>query len=308
MELLPFVMPPFLRIQWVSKEIKMKYEPMLQLAKNFYATLEKDSVRYGLRHCTTDSITAEEMDIKQQQYIKDGLYFLPLQKVGMYSGFSNYHPAVEEGKPWHYYGVVADSVEHAEQFAHATEIGDHKTIGRLLGFPDCCIDMFNNDWMQGYVDPIWQQAINTDENHVRLKESNLIRLKDLPWQSNAMLRVLGVGPIFHIKDRFDCLHTHENAMKWVELGEKLEVEGLKEMEMFLRMPMEWDVLKGIAYIKTPLFKAAINSVTSTERFIVQVEGTYYPDGVPRGGTYPWTEQFVTVARNGNKLDYQKGDL
>jgi hypothetical protein len=304
MELLDFMMPPFARIQWASKDIKEKYEPMFNLAKTVYGRLEKETVKHGLRHVTTEHVSPYDFDVRQQEFAKNGMVFLPLQKVGHYTGFSNYHPPVEEGKPWHYYGVLADSIEHAEQFAHATEIGDHTTIGKLLGFPECCIDMFNTKWKEGYVDPVWQQAEKTDQKYVSKKEDKLIRLKDLPWEANTMLRTFNVGPIFHVKDSFDCPHTIQKAKDWVKLAKDLNMEGLKEMEMFLRMPVEWDALKGIAYIRTPLFKASINSVTCTERHRVQLEGTYFPSDSPKGLGFPWSEAFVTVARNGNKLDHE----
>lgn len=303
MELLNFVMPPFARIQWVSKEVKLKYEPMLEKAKNVYLQLEELSVQHGLRHCTTSHVDPNRMDIRQQEYIKKGMYFLPQEKVGHYTGFSNYHPPVEEGKPWHYYGVVADTVENALKFAEATDRLDHTTLGQLLDFPECCVEFFNENWVKkGIHDPVWQQALNANEKNIRIKEDNLIRLKDIPWQANPLLKYLSVGVIFHVCDSLTCEKTLKRSMDWINLAKELKIDGLKELEMFLRMPMEWDALKGIAYIRTPLFKLAINSVTCTERFKVQLEGTYFPDDVPRGNEYPWSEQFVTVARNGNKLE------
>jgi len=304
MKLLNFNMPPFARMQWASKSIKDKYEPMFERARKVYAILEKESVKHGLRHVTTDSVNPDEYDFKQREYIKNGLIFLPLRKVGSYSGFSNYHPPAINGKPWHYYGVVADSIERAEEFAHAEYINDHTKMGQLLGYPDCCINMLNTTWKDGYVDPIWQQAENSSDSIKSHVEPNLIVVKGHDWESHSLLRTKNIGTIFHIKDRIDCPHTQELAKSWVELGRKLKIDGLREMEMFQRMPMEWDALKGIAYIKTPLFKMSINSVTCTERHVVRFEGTYYPEDAVKGNHFPWRTQdaFVTVSRNGNKLD------
>jgi hypothetical protein len=304
MELLDFTMPPFARIQWASKVIKDKYEPMFEKAKRVYGILEKESVKHGIRHVTTDSVTADNFDFVQKEYIKNGLIFLPLRKVGTYNGFSNYHPPVVNGQPWHYYGVVADSIEYAEQFAHAESINDHATMGKLLGYPECCIDMLNNVWAKGYVDPIFQQAQNSSNEIKKTETDNLIVIKGHDWESNSLLRPFNIGTIFHIKDRIDCPHTLKIARDWIKLGQELNIDGLREMEMFQRMPMEWDALKGIAIIKTPLFKASINSVTCTEKHQVRLEGTFYPEDAPNGIHFPWRteDKFATIARNGNSLD------
>lgn len=301
MELYDLRMPPFIRMQWRSKEARDKYQNAFNQARIFFRTLEMESVVHGIRHVTTDHVRSEDLDKKQMAYIRKGLVFLPIQKVGEYSGFSTYHPKVEEGKPWSYYGVVADSIEHAEEFAHASQIGDQKAQGRLLGYPSCCVEAFENIWMKGYTDPIWQQAIALDDSKIRKREGNTIRVKDAPWEINALLKGYSIGPVFHHKCSLDCPHSLENARRWIELGKEIKVPGMKEMEMFLRMPMEWDCYKGIAYTKTPLFKISANSMPTTERFRVQVEGTYFPEEGAGGLDFPWTEQFVTVARNGNQL-------
>ncbi len=301
MELYDLVMPPFLRMQWRSKEVRDKYLHSFNLARIFFRSLELESVIHGLRHATTDHVAPEDFDKKQQMYIKKGLVFLPIQKVGEYSGFSTYHPAVEEGKPWNYYGVVADSIQHAQEFAHASDVGDQKVMGNLLGYPVCCTQFFEDVWLKGYTDPIWQQANASSKEKIRHVESNRIRLKDVPWESNSLLKSHSIGPVFHVKCSIDCPHTLQCCREWIALGQHLKIPGMREMEMFLRMPMEWDCTKGIVYIKTPLFKISTNSMSIVQRYRVQVEGTYFPHEGSSGLDFPWTEEFVTVARNGNQL-------
>lgn len=306
MELYPFNMPPFLRIQWRSKAVKDKYEPMFEKAKNIYRTLEMETVVRGFRHVTTDHVAAHDFDWKQQKYIQQGLVFVPMQKVGLYNGFASSHPPVVEGRPWSYYGVVADTLEHAQQFMEATRANDHYTLGKLLGYPECCLKAFQEVWLdQGYKDTVWQQA-NVHPETVREREGNRVRLHSVPWMSNNLLRAFGVGPIFHNKCSIHCHDTAVIAQRWIELAEELKLDGLAEMEMFLRMPMEWDAYKGIAFIKTPLFKASTNSVSCKERYQVQLEGTYFPPEGGRGLEFPWTEELVTMARNGNRLIYSQG--
>jgi hypothetical protein len=301
MKLLNFSMPSFARIQWVSKEIKEKYEPLLSKAANVYSVLEKESVIHGMRHVTTDNIEPIYLKDAQNNLMKKGLFFVPIQKVGNFEGVNTYHPPVVEGKPWHYYGVVSDNIEYAKKFIEYDKSFNHRGLGELLGYPICCINMLYDVWGKGYTDPIWQQAELIDEKYIRIKESNLIRLKNIPWESNTLLRCIGVGPIFHLKCSHVCEHTYKKAIDLINLGKQLNVDGLKEMEMFLRMPMEWDSYRGIAYIKTPLFRIVCNSMSIVERYVVQIEGTYYPDDAPTRNEFPWSEKLTTIARNGNKI-------
>lgn len=285
-----FPMPSFTRIQWASKKIKDVWETRFNNAYGLFHRLEKESVIHGLRNVTTGHIPHHMYNEVVRDLNKKGLIYLPLVKIAPYSGRMNYHPPVREGQPWTYYGVIANNITDAEAFAHATEIDDHKSMGKLLGYPECCSEAFEETFRKGYTDPIWQQAMNTNEKHIVTKEDNLIRLKNTPWEINPMLNIYPIGVQFHLKCSFDCEHSLKMARDWIDLGNKIDVKGLKEVEMFLRMPMEWDCWKGIAYIRSPLFKIAYNSNQSKQKFIVQVEGDYYPEDGANGKEFPYSEK------------------
>jgi hypothetical protein len=54
-------------------------------------------------------------------------------------------------------GAIADVAE----LKHAIDAGDDGTMGRLLGFPDCCIAFFRKTWVdEGCVDTTWAMAAN----------------------------------------------------------------------------------------------------------------------------------------------------
>lgn len=297
-----FIMPPFVRIQWVSEVLRIKYEPMLNAAKQVFPALEKESVFHGLRKATTDSVFPEHLDEKTAYYLKRGCYLMPLHRVGTYNGMSNYHPPVTPGKPWHYYACVTDSLESAQKFEEADRLGDNFMLGELLGYPTCCTEAYIENRKNGYFDPVWQQSLSTDDKHIKEKTDHLIVTKDLPWYTNGLLRSLGISLFFHVKDRLDCKETEENVLSWLKLARELNVPGLKDLEMFLRMPMEWDCNKGIAYVRTPLFKVSYNSNMTAEKYRVRFEGSYYPEDAPTGNQYPWSEFWTTVAKNGNRLE------
>lgn len=304
MKVQPFQMPPFLRIQWVSKDAQEKYEPLLHKASNVFRTLEKETVIRGIRDVTTDSIDPLQYKEHLKKLADKGLYFIPMQKVANYKGFATYHPAPEPGKPWHYYGVICKDPKKGYDFIEATEKNDHKAIGRLLGYPECCLEAFEENFIKNqYSDSIWQQALATKDAKVDL-ENNIIKIKSIPWESNNIFKAYSASVIFHTKCSLDCNHTEEIAKKWINLAEELKVDGLKEVEIFSRLPYEWDALKGIAVIRTPLFKIETNSVSCVYQHRVQVGGSYFPIESAKSNQFPWSEEIVTYSKNGNKLTYE----
>jgi len=55
---------------------------------------------------------------------------------------------------------IADKMEEAENEMQGHE--RHDTVGELLGFPDCCREFFNKDWLDGSIrDPMYEISCNT---------------------------------------------------------------------------------------------------------------------------------------------------
>lgn len=296
MKLLDFSMPPFARIVWASKETQGEWEPKFKKAARAFSILEQESVVHGLRACTTAHIEPERMIPFMQELSKKGLIFQPMRQVGAYTGFAHAHPPVIEGLPWTWYGVVSKDPQNGYAFAHASSHTedtmntpiDHCAIGDLLGYPKCCQTFFNDVWGAGYIDPIWQQADSCREEYVVNKEEYLIQLKkDTPWETSSMLRYIGIRLVPHIPCSHDCDHSYAMAQSWLQLGKDLSVEGMEELEQFLRMPIEWDCLKGTAYVSTPIFKLETNSMTCYPRHVVQKEGTFLPSGKAKGLKFPF---------------------
>lgn len=298
MELLNFEMPPFARIVWASKAIKDKWEPKVNLASGAYYSLERESVAHGLRQCYTEHIPQNQMVQKLQSLASKGLTFVPVQAVGSYSGFAHRHPPVVEGRPWAWYGAVGNTPQAAYSFAYASSATpeskdkniDHRVIGNLLGYPTCCQDFFDREWRAGYVDPVWQEAENCRYENIKKRSSYLIRLKQgIPCETSVMLRYIGLRILPHIPCAHDCKHSHQMAKDWVQLGKDIKVKGLEELLEIMQFPVEWDCLKGVAYVSTPIFKIETNSMTCYPRYVVQREGISYPEDAPKSMKFPWNE-------------------
>lgn len=288
MRLLSFQLPPSARIQFVSQKALDVWEPKINKASSCFSGLELLTVQHGIRACTTAHISNADLPYAIQRYAEKGLIYVPIRAVGVYSGFAHTHPPVLEGQPWNWFGVVAKKPEDAHAWRTAHEKGDHETMGTLLGYPKCCRDFFNNVWGAGYIDPIWQQAENCDSNLKKNQRSQFIRLNNnTPWESSSMLRYIGTRITPHIPCSHDCKSTLDFARQWIELGEKLQVDGLEELKEILQLPIEWNASHGIAYITTPVFKIETNSVPCDSPYIVQREGTFFPKESAKGLTFPF---------------------
>ena len=275
-------MPPFIQTTWVSEKAKAVWSPRLELARRTYSVLERYTVLDQTREVFTTHIRPENMPDEMYSLAQSGLYFLPLTRVGSYEGFSHYHPPVQPGRPWSYYGVLGNP-EATREFARATRDGDHDTMGRLLGYPSCCRDFFNEVWRRGYIDPVWQQAaISTMEEGAELVDfdprSRTIFLKAKP-ETLPILRYIGIRAAPHIPHSVTCGESVAFSRRWRAVAEKYrdeikELHGIDPVEGYdatveiLSWPIKWTVLHGIAEVKTPVFKFATNSSFTPYKYTV----------------------------------------
>jgi hypothetical protein len=257
MNLLQFSMPPSARTVWASAVARKEWEPKIQRAASAYYQLERLTVREGLRECTTFHASPDRIESEVRALAKQGLCYLPMRKVGNYSGFAHSHPPVIQGKPWSFYGVIGRNAQSLEAFADASDKGDHMAIGKLLGYPECCASFFSKVWTAGYVDPIFQAATVNGHPTEAVWESSLI------WPG---YRYIGVRLSPHLPCSCNCAESIKMAERWLSIGHGLPIPDLLEV---LSLPCEWDCLKGVAQITTPYFRIVTNSIPCYPRHIVR---------------------------------------
>ena len=117
-----------------------------------------------------------------------------------------------------------------------------------------------------------------------------IRVKGFPYATSIM-RYAGLRVSFHITHSLNCQETVEIAEKRMELARIVDPDKAKLIEALLRMPHSWDVLKGLAVIRTPIFYLITSSVPSKERHVVEVEydAPFWPKESKRGLVFPFSE-------------------
>lgn len=286
------------RMQFAITEQNTKkiWEDKIRRAKNLYPQLEYLTVQHDLRNSMIlHGVTHDIYDSYARFFAKLGLVMVPMIREGIITD-QFYHKAQQyvDGSPYSFRCVITKKTSDAEELIDATIKGNQKKIGKLLGYPDCCCSFFEENWKQGYVDPLWQQALKSENIRYFDKpdekygvDKKIIRIKSGNHEISSYLRYIGVRILSHIPCSLNCAKSIEIAKDWIRLARDLNLEGVDENIEILSLPVEWDCLKGISIINTPAFKIVTDSNPSKYQHVVQKESDYYPDELPSGAKFPW---------------------
>lgn len=260
-ELIAVNLEPTTRILWNYDHLNLK-DLSLEIAREVY-TAELTTVAEGLRKCATTHIRSEWFYEDLSVLADMGLIFIPLRKCKRIQGFANLFYDPEPNQPFDIFGIVSRSMEDAEKWKKAFYGSDHKTMGKLLGYPECCIEFFCKTFPHEY-DPVWSAGINT--KHILCAENNqkLLMLEEMYPECNMMLRYFGLRAIPHLPCSFTCRESIDLAEMF--LGYISQKNLLLD---FLESGIMWDAWKGMAIIKTPYFVGAVNTVPYKEKHIIE---------------------------------------
>lgn len=290
MERLDFLLPDFVRTTWVSDEARAVWEPRFRQITRLWFELEWQSVVAGIRSCSVTMTSPDGLIEAAGVWATHGLSGLPVEMQGVsgetYASTSS--PAVL-GEPFVYRVVVGRPADVAA-FKNAWDTNDHHTIGRLLGYPECCHRFFHHTWVEdGFIDTTWAMAQNGPS---RAASERTIQV-DGPLEANILWRWMGIRAVPHLPCAFDCQQTAALGQAMIQLGHELgyakESAWLSEI---LSWPVEWSALHGIAEIKTPVLKVATRTDATAYKYVVQRPGEGYPTEGAHGLTFPYQQPAV----------------
>jgi hypothetical protein len=302
MQLLDIKVPAMTRVQYANLASQEVWTPKIRIASALYPNLEFNTVKHGVRDCMImHNVNPMEMDVISRRLAKDGMIIVPLQKEGSaMNQFGHHSPSYNGQGNYTYRAVVTRSMSHANDFVHAHHSRDDLSIGKLLGFPECCSKFFDEQWKAGMFDPIWQQAGNSldssikknvrliqDDNNKDKEHVIRFRAEGEYYKTLSVFRYLGVRFISHIPCSFNCDASVEVANNWIQLAQDINAVGLKEALEVMSLPFEWSCLKGIAEVNTPVFKISTASVPCYPTHTIQQESDVYPEEAPKGIQFPW---------------------
>lgn len=285
MKRLPFVLPDFLRVAWVSARAKEIWMPRIQRIRAIYHEVEWRSILHGVRHCSLTTIAPENIIEFSHRLSDYGLSVLPLEKEGAsHYEYISTKPLVRPGRAYNFC-AVSGKVEDVALFKDAWISKDYEKIGILLGYPRCCIKFFRKVWVdQRFVDTIWPMALRT-AGHTRNPRKIDVNKTSL---ANILWRWMGVRLVPHLPCRFDCRSSADFARAMLKIGRtcgfNLEMDWLLEM---LSWPVQWSALHGIAEVKTPILKMSTRTDSTSRKYIVQYSGNAYPKIGAKGFGFPY---------------------
>jgi hypothetical protein len=170
--------------------------------------LEWRAIAAGLRQCALRAVHPEQVSSLAATLAPFNIEIESLQKIAISRNYSASLQTAAEGEPFTHWAVLGQKGD-TEAFKHAYLSNNQETIGKLLGYPDCCTRFFTEVWVnQGCVDTTWQMAHETLSNQVITPYE--IEISQVS-SSNILLRWLGVRAVFHLPCRFDCEATQQLA-------------------------------------------------------------------------------------------------
>jgi hypothetical protein len=297
---LNFSLPPFVRQQWASELSRERWQPRINAARKAYQSLEIASVAGGVRRAARRIIPPARLESVANEIAPLGLTVTPIANV--VPNRAGYRARLEYAKanePFDVSCVIARN-DDSRAFLEASRAHDDDTIGELLGIPACCRAFFSEVWhRQRMIDTTWPMALASSTVQDIMDNSIIISAEP---ETNVMLRWLGIRLVPHLPCSFQCRESIRLARRLAEVaireGHGAGVAGAWEI---LSWPMEWSALHGIAEVRTPIFKIAVDTDATGRHYRVQLRATRYPEDAERGLRFPYLD--VNAPKKGGQLEH-----
>jgi hypothetical protein len=283
---LPYVLPDFTRVSWVSDRAREVWEPRVSRIGAAWGEIEWQSIVQAVRRCALLSVPPEQLVARSAAWAVRELSTMPVAISATTAGYSNTATSPRLGEPFEY-RVAVGSLTDIARLKRAMDAGDDATMGQLLGFPDCCIGFFRKTWVdEGCLDTTWPMAAAT--GHSDAADRVIEVPSDAPFQANILWRWMGVRTVPHLPCSFDCPATVDVANTLMALGRELgyatEMEWLEEI---LDWPAAWSAMHGIAEVKTPVLKKSTRTDATAHEFVVRRAGRRIPVEAATGLGFPF---------------------
>jgi len=205
---------------------------------------EYQMVKKGFRAAAIIYVDPQNLKTVLEKINKDRLIITPLKKIASMTGFSILGESPEIGHPFLWGSCLTRTYQDSQKFKEANLKNDHRTVGRMLGYPDCCIDYFIRTFP---IDPcpIW---VDLDG-----------KVKGYP-ETNGMLRYFGAKIVAHFSCSPVCQATREIGKIWFKVMQDINKDLANELYKLLADPITWNSYHGVVQIETPYFVGLNNSL------------------------------------------------
>lgn len=259
---------PFTRLYTFYPYDDKKLRDMVSRVSKALHYAEYETVRRGYRKATTWHIYTVNYDMEVGRIFRDDLVWVPMLRSKVYEGFSHKHfTAKDIGLDTFTFGALARTLEDAEELVKAHEGNvDHKAIGKILGYPDCCTDFFCKVWAKGIYDPMYEIAMNTEDKEVKGDE---VVVYGHPFL-NQLTRYVGLRVTPWFPCSFKCKESVRLAEEvWAKLMREYDDEAFDFYVELVKEGIRWDSLYGIAEVTIgDKLKIVTNTYPRNERRVV----------------------------------------
>lgn len=208
---------------------------------------------------------------ERSSYLEDlGVQFKVVRWVKQKDGLSLSHTIVNQDDPQaSAYCVLFLKEKDAHSFIEATEVADHKMIGQLLGFPECCVDAFCQRTQNFDQDPILFQAENSkrEEDITELpngiKHRNITLINSLP-SCVSFFRYWDLRQSFHSPCRFNCIETQKLFEKQLPLMKQVSSSRLDRLLKLVSHPVVWTGYQNNRVVYAKDFKKTFSTISLDE--------------------------------------------
>ncbi len=201
---------------------------------------EYQMVKQRFRPAALIHINLNDFEENLERINKDKLVFTPIPK-SVYYGFAHKYKPVMPGEPFFSgsLGSLTRTYRDGQKFKKAANQGDHKTIGLLLGYPECCIKYFVKTFPINYnYDPIW---LHEEDGVTGYPECN------------QMLRYFGARITSHFSCSPACEATRKIGQSWLKVMEEIDKDLAEELYDLLATPLTWNSYHGVVQVETSYF-------------------------------------------------------
>lgn len=237
------VLPEWTRWAWASMVEREYWSSSILSAGKAWNEIERMSVVDGVRQAIR--LTVPTSDIMQLSRWA-AKYELALTLVDETGIINNYSSVLDAGGVGSLIVILSkpENLPAVYEYVRVKDqprVGD-EALGKLLGYPDCCRELFAKTWGAGQVDSTWEQYATTGNANG-------------PVECNMLWRWMNIRLVPHLPCSFQCEKTAAFGKKFRELFLKYGyVEELKTIDHVLGWTTRWSSINGLAEIESQIIK------------------------------------------------------
>lgn len=269
------------RTIWTSVQAKDVWQTRISTISQTWQAVERLLVEEGVRPSTLQNIAPESLPEAIKAASAKGLVVLPLGRTAKVNGYQSASASFNDSDPWDYRCALTVP-NNAGAWATAWASGDNDEIGRLLGYPTCCREFFEQVWVkEHWFDTTWPMV--RGEKALSDKSQNTVEVAGI----NMLWRWHGLRTVSHLPCSFDCPHSIGLGLEAVAVMAKHYPEEASWLKEILSWPVEWTALHGIGELRTPISRTTFATDATGEKLTVKYMGDGYPAEGASGLTFPF---------------------